>query len=255
MLPGHMWRYAMTISVVMSVYNRREYFEACLRAISYQTQQPDEVIIADDATDKYSVADVARGIFPDAQILRLEPPKYYRWSKCLNAAMAISTGDIICITDADVIMQPEYLEFIHQFHERYSDIVVFPRVINLTTTSWTAGALDRISTLDNIIPAYICTGNMSFRRKWLYRTEGLNNTYDGHADGDVEFSAICCTVGLRLVLTDIIAYHIPHYEPRDKRRTGRRVDRTLRKAIERYELEEKSQPFDSGGKCLQNPFY
>src|SRR5512138_3122951 len=92
-----------TASVIIATYNRAELLDECLRHLARQTfGSGDEVLIADNGSTDHTSAVVARHArrFPAAlsRIAVTTPGK----SNAVAAALRVSSGDIVALTDDDV---------------------------------------------------------------------------------------------------------------------------------------------------------
>lgn len=99
----------LKISIVIPAYNEEAYLADCLQAINKQTIAPDEVIVVDNnSTDK--TAEIARQ-FPFVRLVN-EPKQGLFHSR--NHGMDLATGDVIGRIDADTVIDPHWVEVLHQ---------------------------------------------------------------------------------------------------------------------------------------------
>lgn len=100
----------MTISVIITSYNRAPLLQATLAQLRTQLFEPgDEIIVVDNAStdDTPRVIDAASGDFPARFVALREamPGK----TPALNAGIAAARGDILALTDDDVLVAEDWL--------------------------------------------------------------------------------------------------------------------------------------------------
>src|SRR3970040_2004091 len=105
----------MSISVVIATHNRASLLGATLEALcGQQYESGDEVIVVDnrstDATP--DVIDRAAGTFsvPFKHLQESEPGK----SPALNAGIAAASGEVLALTDDDVVVAPDWIPTIRR---------------------------------------------------------------------------------------------------------------------------------------------
>lgn len=106
-----------SISVVIPAYNEEKYIEKVLQSLTFQTYKDFEVIIVDnnssDSTGKIARKYGARVIFQKKRGLPL----------ARQTGFMIAKGDIIVSTDADVVVQPDWLKKIKKEFDANSNLV------------------------------------------------------------------------------------------------------------------------------------
>ena len=97
---------ALSISVVIPVFDDETRLSACLDAVSRQTYPPDliQVIVVDNGSPR-PLDEVAHQ-FPDVHFLSEPAPGSYA---ARNAGLTRATGDVIAFTDSDCLPDPEWL--------------------------------------------------------------------------------------------------------------------------------------------------
>lgn len=98
-----------TISLVIATFNRAAALDQCLRELSRQAFTPgDEVIVANngstDETSRILAAAAERFPVPLRTLFVSTPGKSY----AVEAALAVATGDIVALTDDDVLVPPDW---------------------------------------------------------------------------------------------------------------------------------------------------
>ncbi len=94
---------ALTLSIVIPVYNEEHHIKRCLDAISGQTVQPLEVIVVDNNCTDKTVA-IARQ-YPFVKVIH-EPLQGRGYAR--TAGFSAATGDVIGRIDADSVIMPTW---------------------------------------------------------------------------------------------------------------------------------------------------
>jgi glycosyltransferase involved in cell wall biosynthesis len=94
---------ALTLSIVIPVYNEEDHIGDCLDAIAAQTVKPDEVIVVNNNSTDKSVDIIKR--YPFVKLLH-EEKQGLRFTR--NTGMAAAAGTIIGRIDADVQITPDW---------------------------------------------------------------------------------------------------------------------------------------------------
>jgi glycosyltransferase involved in cell wall biosynthesis len=95
---------ALTLSIVIPVYNEENYIGRCLEAIQQQTHPPDEVLIIDNNSTDATI-DIARQ-FPFTRVL-VEPKQGLFHAR--QTGMDAARGDIIGRIDADTFVDTAWV--------------------------------------------------------------------------------------------------------------------------------------------------
>lgn len=99
---------ALSISIIIPVFNEEDYLKDCLDSIAKQTVMPDEVIIVDNGSTDNS-RKIARS-YPFVKLLSEKKQSVlYARTKGFNAAKS----DIIGRIDADTILDPNWVAQLH----------------------------------------------------------------------------------------------------------------------------------------------
>ena len=110
------------ISVIIPLYNKREWIECSLRSVLTQTFQDFEIIVVDDGSTDGS-AEIVKGITDNR--IRLISQKNSGVSAARNRGIAESRGELIALLDGDDEWKPEYLETQFNLSLRYPECRVF----------------------------------------------------------------------------------------------------------------------------------
>lgn len=104
---------ALTLTIVIPVYNEERYLSYCLEAILKQTSKPDEVIVVDNGSTDGSVKIAKKFEFVKV-IKEKRPGVLFAVKRGFNAA----GGQIIGRIDADTILPPAWVDEVkHHFAE------------------------------------------------------------------------------------------------------------------------------------------
>ena len=97
--------------MIIVTFNERALIERCLRALTEQLTDGDELIVADnDSAD--GTAEAVERLAADATVLRMQSNDGYM--PACNAAAQRATGDVILTLDADVIPSPGFCDAIRR---------------------------------------------------------------------------------------------------------------------------------------------
>ena len=109
---------ALTLTVVIPVWNGISHLAKCLEAIEASTRKPDEIVVVDDGSDDDSAA-VARAHACKVVCIADGPlgPATAR-----NRGVAASSGEVIVFIDCDVAVHPETLGLMEQQFLSHPDL-------------------------------------------------------------------------------------------------------------------------------------
>lgn len=110
------------ISVVIPLYNKEKSIASTLRTVLNQTFSDYEIVIVNDGSTDYSVAEV--GKVQDDRI-RLIHQQNAGVSAARNRGIEEAKGELIAFLDADDEWKPEYLATQYDLYQRYPDCNVF----------------------------------------------------------------------------------------------------------------------------------
>lgn len=98
----------MNVSVIISTYNRPDYLERVIEGYICQTQQPDEIVIADDgSTEETALMLQEKQKNTTIKILHVwHEDRGFRAASIRNKAVAKSSGQYLIICDDDSIPSP-----------------------------------------------------------------------------------------------------------------------------------------------------
>jgi glycosyltransferase involved in cell wall biosynthesis len=121
------------ISVVIPLYNGRDYIQEALDSVLAQTMPPDEIIVVDDGSTDGSLDIVQR--VAQSHPLKVRTKENGGQSSARNSGIAYAHGDLIALLDQDDVWYPHHLAtLVEPFTE--------PRPLEI---GWTYSNLDRIN--------------------------------------------------------------------------------------------------------------
>ncbi|MDA0372954.1 MAG: glycosyltransferase family 2 protein [Planctomycetota bacterium] len=124
------------VSLVISVWNRKDDLRENLAAIRKQTVAPDQVVVVDnDSTDGTPEMVVAE--FPEVQLIRM-PHSAYGACETFNIGFASAHGDFVGILDDDVVLPPDFVErMLAKFDEEpETTAILSPKVVEPEMPGW-----------------------------------------------------------------------------------------------------------------------
>jgi glycosyltransferase involved in cell wall biosynthesis len=97
--------------LVVTTYARADALARVLESIAFQTEPPDELLIAEDDTDALTAGVVARHAARAAYPVRhlTQPHEGYRPARARNAAIAFSRSDFLVMIDGDMVLHQEFV--------------------------------------------------------------------------------------------------------------------------------------------------
>lgn len=103
---------SLTISLIVSTYNRPDALAVCLDSIAHQSRLPDEVIISDDGSraDTAALIEEISKEFPVPLKHVWHEDRGFRLAEIRNKSVAASIGDYIIETDGDIMLHPRFVE-------------------------------------------------------------------------------------------------------------------------------------------------
>ncbi|OSI35176.1 glycosyltransferase family 2 protein [Neisseria dumasiana] len=233
----------MSVSLIITTYNRPDALALVLKSALAQTRLPQEIIIADDGSDRRTTEVV--GKFTQASPV---PVKHtwqkddgFRAAESRNRAIAAATSDYLIIIDGDMVLDPSFIAD-HIAAAKKGRLIQGSRVIlskerteailnqpglPLPELSFSSnGVKKRLSALrltklakllgkrGNRKHKGIKSCNMGFFRDDALAVNGFNNEFVGWGREDSEFAARCYHSGMKRHNLKFagIAYHLWHHE-------------------------------------------
>ena len=227
----------MSVSLIISTYNRPDALFCVLESILIQTKLPNQIIIADDGSNDKTKKCITE--FNKSSTLQLihswQQDKDFRVAESRNKAIAKSTCEYIIMIDGDMILHHKFIED-HLNHAELGFFVQGSRVFldKKRTNQALEACLSEfsffskgLSNRKNAIysPFFsklflkkknyttgIKTCNMSFYKKDLIKVNGFNNDIVGWGREDTEFAVRLLNFGInrKNVHFNLIQFHLWH---------------------------------------------
>ncbi|MCP1659571.1 glycosyltransferase family 2 protein [Neisseria perflava] len=231
----------LTVSLIITTYNRPDALDLVLKSALAQTRLPDEIIIADDGSTQETAEVVdfikRRTGVPIKHTWR--PDDGFRAAEARNRALAAASCDYIIMIDGDMLLDPSFVAD-HIKMALKGRLIQGSRVMltpQRTQDILDAGELPRLSVFDSGIEKRastlrcrclsalvghkgsqnhkgIKTCNMGFFRADALAVNGFDNEFVGWGREDSEFVARCYHNGMKRHNLKFagIACHLYHRE-------------------------------------------
>ncbi len=108
---------ALTVSLVIPVYNEEHYLKSCLDAVAAQTSAPDDIVIVDNNSHDKTI-EIA-GHYHGAHIVQEARQGVLFASRRGYDEVA---SDIICRIDADTVLEPSWIADVRAFFDNNPDV-------------------------------------------------------------------------------------------------------------------------------------
>jgi len=229
----------MSVSLIITTYNRPDALFLVLSSVLCQTVLPNEVIVADDGSDNATknCIDEFRKLIRVEVIHSWQNDKGFRVARSRNKAISKSSSDYIVLIDGDVILHNKFIED-HIYHSKSGFFVQGSRALlsefatkkaftekNIKFSFFSKGIRNRKNSLYSLFLAKIFTRkklklkkvrtcNIAFFKNDAININGFNNSIEGWGREDSEFvnrltnSGIICKV----VHFSLIQFHLWHHE-------------------------------------------
>lgn len=185
------------VSVLIANYNYAHYIGEAIESVLNQTYANFEIVVCDDGSTDDSVQVIHSYIQFDSRI-HLITKENGGVASALNAAFAVSKGDIICLLDADDIFETEKLAQIVQAYKKNPDVgFVTHRVLRINDQGNVQGVLPLLHRIPSgwygpellrnggILPDLPPCSGLSLRRNVAIKIFPINESFTRNADGVV----------------------------------------------------------------------
>lgn len=174
------------ISVVITAYNEEKYIGKCIVALKHQTLPRDafELIIIDN-NSKDNTAAIIRKMGENS----ISYTKHQGTVFPKDYGIRLASGEIIVLTDADVIPEPEWLETIASVMEGDKYLCIGGTVFSMQDTpvvNFVFTFFDYFAAFLQLLDFPLLWGsNMAFRKKTYLAVGGFNTTLKTGEDWDL----------------------------------------------------------------------
>ncbi|MFP5212022.1 MAG: glycosyltransferase family 2 protein [Acidobacteriota bacterium] len=229
----------MTVTLIITTYNRKDALELSLSSAIRQNTPPDEIIIADDGS-RTDTAETIRRIASKTSIPVLhvhQKDKGFRVARIRNKALARASGTYIVMADGDMILHPDFVGDHKRaarpaFFSQGSRVLLMPdktlhtlEAKQIDFSPFESGLRNRHNAvhfplLSLVLPRGrkglkgIRTCNFSFWKSDAMAVNGFNEDFEGWGREDSEFAARLMNSGISRqdLRFRAIAYHLYHPE-------------------------------------------
>lgn len=148
-----------TVSLVISVWNRKDDLRDNLRAIQAQTVAPDQVVVVDNCSSD-GTPEMVLAEFPQVQLIRM-PHSRYGACETFNIGFASAFGEFVGILDDDVVLPPTFVEqMLRKFaSEPATTAILSPKVIEPEMPDWYLHS--RLVNEERYLPTFRGCGSMA----------------------------------------------------------------------------------------------
>ena len=246
----------MSISLIVTTYNRPEALILVLKSIECQILPPSEVIIADDGSDEQTKDLISEfNSLSNLEIIHsFQEDLGFRAAEARNKAISISKSDYIILVDGDMVLHPEFVAdhlknakfgfFIQGSRsllteKKTKDVIIRHQLVFNFLSSGLNNRFNSIHSnfLSKFFPIKenylkgIKTCNMSFFKKDFISVNGFNNEFKGWGREDSEFIVRLLNKGINRITLKFsaIQYHLWHDEADRKALVVN--DKLLQKAV------------------------
>ncbi|MCX5750944.1 MAG: glycosyltransferase [Candidatus Saganbacteria bacterium] len=182
------------ISVVIGTYNQREVLQKVLDSLLDQTLSPDlyEIIVVDSSSSDGTEGKMYEyaSQYPFLRYIRQENQGK---AAARNRGIQEAKGEIILITDADMIANPELVEEHLLFHNRHKNTMAEGLTYNLKSydnfkepSNLSPYIKERIKPEQKIRWSYFLTGNISLPKQLLIEAGMFDASFKGYGWEDLE---------------------------------------------------------------------
>lgn len=108
------------VSVIIPVFNARDYIDETLSSIEQQTLRDIEIICVDDASSDGSTGILKSHLRKDSRISLIEHKENLGTGAAINSGIAMSNGEYVQIVGNDDLLEPDALDFLYNYCSMYA---------------------------------------------------------------------------------------------------------------------------------------
>jgi len=153
----------MKISVIIPIYNGKNTIKKCLESVSNQTFKDYEIIVVDSSND--NTPNIIKENFPNIKLIHLDNKTFPGAAR--NIGIKQARGEIIAFTDADCIVNKDWLENIFEQQKIHDIVGGCAKNGNPGIISW----ISYLSEFNNVLPTtkekytnHLPTCNISYKK-------------------------------------------------------------------------------------------
>lgn len=142
---------SLTVSVIVPVYNREKYIEACVQSVLEQSLQDFEILLVDDGSTDHSVEICQKLTQKDSRI-KLYTTKHEGVSAARNLALDHACGEYLFFLDSDDAIHPLTLESLVNAAQTHQVAIAAVNGADVPDAQWDAyvpSAIFLCSSLEN----------------------------------------------------------------------------------------------------------
>lgn len=112
------------ISIVVAVYNAEKTINKCVDSLINQTYENTEIILINDFSKDNSLEICKEYSHKYSNIVTVDNESNFGVSATRNIGIDVATGKYICFVDSDDYVEPDYLEKLHFYFEKYNTVPI-----------------------------------------------------------------------------------------------------------------------------------
>ncbi len=112
------------ISIVVAVYNAEKTLKKCIDSLLNQTYRFTEIILVNDCSKDGSLKICEEYASHNENVIVVNNPENQGVSATRNNGIEAATGKYICFVDSDDYVEPNYLEQLHYYAEKYNTVPI-----------------------------------------------------------------------------------------------------------------------------------
>ncbi|MFA4967324.1 MAG: glycosyltransferase [Candidatus Margulisiibacteriota bacterium] len=191
---------AVKISVVIGTYNQKDKLRAVLDSLFRQTIAPDlyEIIVVDSSSTD-GTEQMVQSLPPSPSVFKYSRIENKGKPYARNKGIDSAEGDIILLTDADMIADTNLLLEHLRAHEKHENAAFEGKTINPDNNPYIK---ENLKPGQKLKFSYFLSGNLSIKKKTLVAAGKFDEDFAGYGWEDIE-------LGYRLLKNGLPLYYLP----------------------------------------------